>query len=223
MISEPELEGGEEPGNPEVLTADPPPRPPRSRRPWLWALGGAVVASALWGGVLYAYGQREPSGPDLRGYGAVENLCEAARLEALAGVLGKRTGAGSSPLMDEAAVHESECSVSFGSPGAELGVRVAYTLHRVVDPGPEFEARCRQAGLLQKIDGIGEQAFFEDMGEDGGRLRVLDGQAEIDVVLYHQREVVDGEAVTTVPSVDLSGIETPMTKDVLALMAALRK
>ncbi|MER7912339.1 hypothetical protein [Streptomyces sp. NPDC096068] len=91
----------------------------------------------------------------------------------------------------------------------------------MTDPGPEFEVRAQQAGLLRKVDGIGETAFFDDMEEEGGRLRVLDGQAEFQVDIFSQDYTMDGEEI--VSSLDLSGIEVPMTQDVLALMAALKK
>ncbi|WP_432115037.1 hypothetical protein [Streptomyces sp. S1] len=221
MISEPELVGGGGFERPEVLTEAPPPRPPRAHRPWLWALGGAVLASAVWGGGLYAYERGEPAGPDLAGYKEVDDLCEVVRFEALAEALGKQRESGSSPVMKEPAISETSCSVAFGPQEGGRSVDITYTLHKVVDPGPEFEARAQQSGLLVKVDGIGEQAFFDDMEEEGGRLRVLDGPAEFQVDIFSQDYTMDGEEISS--SIDLSGIEVPMTQDVLALMAALKK
>ncbi|KOX40324.1 hypothetical protein ADL08_22770 [Streptomyces sp. NRRL F-6492] len=208
---------------PEVLTEAPPPRPPRARRPWLWALGGAVAASAVWGGGLYAYGREEPAGVDLKGYRQVEDLCEVARLEALTDALGKRRDNGSSPTVDEPAIGEMSCTVGFGPEGGEQSVGITYTLHKMVDPGPEFEARAQQFGLLKKVDGIGEQAFFDDMEKEGGRLRVLDGPAEFQIDIVSQDYMLNGEEITSGTRADLSGIDVPMTQDLLALMAALKK
>ncbi|MFC8587100.1 hypothetical protein ACFUGD_21515 [Streptomyces sp. NPDC057217] len=221
MISEPELVGGGGFERPEVLTEAPPPRPPRAHRPWLWALGGAVLASAVWGGGLYAYERGKPAGPDLKGYRHVEDLCEVVRFEALAEALGKRRESGSSPVTNEPAISETSCSVAFGPQEGGQSVDITYTLHKVVDPGPEFEARAQQSGLLVKVDGIGEQAFFDDMEKEGGRLRVLDGPAEFQVDIFSQDYTMDGEEISS--SIDLSGIEVPMTQDVLALMAELKK
>ncbi|WP_055601660.1 hypothetical protein [Streptomyces aureus] len=223
MISEPEFVGAVEFDDPEVLTETPPPRPPRARRPWLWALGGAVLASAVWGGGLYAYGQQKDTGPDLGRYKPVEELCEVAGLKGLAGALGKRTDAGSGPFLDEPAVSESSCQITFGSAETGPGVSVTYTLHKVTDPGPEFAARAQRYGVLQKVDGVGEQAFFDDASGQGGRLLVLDGQAEFELQVYTQGGYeVDGKLIE-VPPVDLSGIDVPMIQDTLALMRALKK
>ncbi|MFE5911821.1 hypothetical protein ACFQ6B_22460 [Streptomyces wedmorensis] len=223
MISEPELVGGVEFDEPEVLTETPPPRPPRAGRPWLWALGGAVLASALWGGGLYAYGQQKDPGPDLGGYKPVGPLCEVAELKALGGALGKRSQEGVGSVVDEPEISESSCYVTYGQADTGPTVSVTYTLHKVTDPGPEFETRARQFGILQKVDGVGEQAFYDDGGDQGGRLRILDGQAEIELQISTQMSMdVDGKLIE-VPPVDLSGIDVPLTQDALALMQALKK
>ncbi|MGW1012010.1 hypothetical protein ACWD4X_18515 [Streptomyces termitum] len=231
MISEPEFVGGADFDGREVLTeADPPPSAARdrSRRPWAWALTGALVASALWGGGLYGYGRwsdgREEEAADLGGYRVVENLCQRAGLKALEAVLGKRSGAsGSSPSLDEPALAQSSCSVTFGEGDREQGVEVVYTLHKVTDPGPEFGALAKYHGLAKPVGGVGEEAYFADHGEDGGELRVLDGQAVLELSphrSYYEDE--NGEAVEQgVP--DLSGIDVPMAQDALALLAELRK
>ncbi|MEU2506745.1 hypothetical protein ABZ621_18830 [Streptomyces sp. NPDC007863] len=226
MISEPELEGGAPFETAEVLTEERPPRPPRpprARRPWLWALGGAVAASAVWGAGLYAYGQRAEPGPDLGGYRAVDDLCARAELKGMAAVLGKRGTAGAGPELDDPAMRQSTCTVNFGEGDREQSVNVRYTLHRVTDPGPEFAAVAEEFGLTEPIGGVGEQAFFSDRAEDGGMLRVLDGQAVLELEAsrtYYETE--DGELVQQ-GAPDLSGSDVPLTQDALALMAALKK
>ncbi|MFE0648809.1 hypothetical protein ACFVZH_09510 [Streptomyces sp. NPDC059534] len=224
MISEPEFVGGVEFDEPEVLTETPPPRPPRPGRPWLWAVGGAVLASAVWGGGLYAYDQRKDPGPDLGGYKPAEGLCEVAKLKALTAVLGKRSQDGVGPFLNEPEVSTSSCSATFGPAETGQSLQVSYTLHKVIDPGPEFESWARQFGLLQAVGGVGEQAFFDDRGEEGGTLRVLDGQAEIELQIYRQDAYDDkGRVIESKHPVDLSGIDVPMTQDAIALLEALRK
>ncbi|AVH95701.1 hypothetical protein GCM10010497_04870 [Streptomyces cinereoruber] len=224
MISEPELVGGGGFERPEVLTEAPPSRPPRARRPWLWALGGAVAASAVWGGGLYAYERAKPTGPDLGGYKEVDDLCGKAGLEALAGVLGKRSEEGAGPLVDDPTLHRRSCMLTFGSPETGYSGNIVYTLHKATDPGPEFGAWGKYYELATPIDGVGEKALFDDRGGEGGELRVLDGQVEIELSVSRQYVTDEnGELVQETEPVDLSGIEVPMTQDLLALMAELRK
>ncbi|MFF3758499.1 hypothetical protein [Streptomyces sp. NPDC002185] len=224
MISEPELVGGEAFDASEVLSDAPPPRPPRARRPWVWALGGVVLASAVWGGGLYAYGQRKDPGPDLGGYPTGVKLCEKAGLKALGGILGKRSEDGVGPEMDDPTVYETSCSMAFGDPDAGYSAQLSYTLHKVTDPGPEFPARAKYYDLATPIGGLGEQAFFSDRGGDGGEIRVLDGQAEFELQIYRQYSTDEqGKPLGEGKAVDLSGIDVPMTQDLLALMEALRK
>ncbi|MFD8639064.1 hypothetical protein ACFV14_02015 [Streptomyces zaomyceticus] len=227
MISEPEFEGGTTFETAEVLTEERGPRPPRARRPWLWALGGAVAASAVWGGGLYAYEQRKEPGPDLGGYATVaeEELCKLAKLRALSGILGERNVDGHGAVLDEAAISEASCSAAFGPQEAGQTVDVRYTLHKTIDPEHEFEARAQQSGVLRKIDGIGEQAWFDDAGGQGGTLWILDGQAELQFQMYWQIPFDEsGNPVEGAPEQpDLSGIDVPMSQDALALMAALKK
>ncbi|MFD4318842.1 hypothetical protein [Streptomyces sp. NPDC058548] len=223
MISEPELDGDTSYVTTEVLTEEQAPRPPRPRRPWLWALGGAVVASAVWGGALYAVQRGEEPGPDLGGYKQAK-LCEVAKLKALAGVLGERSEDGVGPEMDEPAVFETSCSMSFGAPESGYSVSLSYTLHKVSDPGPEFAPRSKYYDLTTPIGGLGEQAFFDDRGGEGGELRILDGQVEIALSIYRQYSTdAEGNEIGNTKPIDLSGIDVPMTQDMLALMAALKK
>ncbi|WP_369146239.1 hypothetical protein [Streptomyces sp. R44] len=224
MISEPELVGGAEFDDPEILTEAPPPRPPRARRPWLWALGGAVLASAVWGGGLYAYGQKKEPGPDLGGYTAEVKLCEVAKLKALGGILGKRSQDGVGPEMDDPSVYETSCQMTFGDPDAGYSASLTYTLHKVTDPGPEFMARSKYYDLTTPVGGLGEQAFFDGRGGEGGDLRILDGQAEIALNIYRQYSTdAQGRPLGEGKEIDLSGIDVPMTQDMLAVLAQLKK
>ncbi|MFD5771562.1 hypothetical protein ACFWIN_37835 [Streptomyces sp. NPDC127049] len=226
MISEPELVGGAPFETAEVLTEEREPRPPRGRRPWLWGLGGALVASALWGAGLYTYGlvQQRDEGMDLGGYKPVENLCEVSELKAMGMVLGKRAEDGVGPYFDEPALSESSCSVNYGEEDRQQSVQLSYTLHKVTDPGPEFEARAKYYELTQPIAGLGEKALFNDQGEAGGAMWVLDGQVELRIDMYVNVSYDEqGRPMGEGPQPDLSGIDVPMTQDALALLAALKK
>ncbi|WP_411108221.1 hypothetical protein [Streptomyces sp. c-19] len=227
MISEPELVGGVVFDAPEVLTEEKaarPPRPPRARRPWLWALGGAVLASAVWGGGLYAYERGEEPGPDLGGYKSVSGLCRLAELPALSAVLGERSADGEGPVTDDPAVLRVACPIRFGPPESGYSGWLSYTLHKVTDPGPEFDAQAKSADLHTPIDGLGEKAFFSDREGEAGELMVLDGQAEIALAVSRDYSVdAEGNETGNTEPIDLSGIEVPMTQDMLALMAALKK
>ncbi|MFJ5706013.1 hypothetical protein [Streptomyces sp. NPDC093105] len=225
MISEPELEGGAPYATVEVLTEERErtPRPPRGRRPWLWALGGALVASAVWGAGLYAYSGRTEPGVDLGGYKTVDDLCALAELKGMAAVLGERGGDGTGPDLDDPALERRSCTASFGTGDREQNVNITYTLHKRTDPGPEFAALAKGFDLMEPIGGVGEQAFFGDAGEDGGALRVLDGQAVLEFGVYRTHyETEEGEVVQR-GAPDLSGVDVPLTHDALALMAALKK
>ncbi|MFF9149979.1 hypothetical protein ACF1BN_34570 [Streptomyces sp. NPDC014861] len=223
MISEPELVDGAPFGTAEVPAEEGEPRPPRGRRPWLWGLGGALVASALWGAGLYAYGlaQRD-EGVDLGGYKPVEAFCDAARMKAMALVLGERIEGGPGRFLDEPALSESSCYINFGEGERQQSATVSYTLHKKIDPEVEFDARAKHSDLILPVSGVGERAFFGDRGEDGGAMLVLDGQAVVQIDIYRSYyENEDGEPGEGAP--DLSGIDVPMTQDVLALLAELKK
>ncbi|MCT4355533.1 hypothetical protein M5362_20565 [Streptomyces sp. Je 1-79] len=240
MISEPELIGGEDFPAAQVLDRDSresrdprqsreplEPRRPRPRRPWLWALGGAVVASAVWAGGLYAYERSRDEGVDLRGYRTVENLCERAELKALSVVLGKKSVDQETPTEKHPALDRAVCFATLGSPETGYSVQVVYELHKVTDPGPEFEPLLSVwASDAEPVEGLGEQAYVHrDEGDGGAWIRVLDGQAELEISFSDQQtwSPEKGQAVTETKKVDLSGIETVLVQDLTALMAALKK
>ncbi|MFJ3581334.1 hypothetical protein ACIPPS_03710 [Streptomyces sp. NPDC090127] len=232
MISEPELDGGDgfpapQLLAPQLLAPEPrEPKPPRPRGPWLWAVGGAAVASAVWAGGLVAYERSQSHGPDLGGYRTVEHLCEKAELKALSGMLGKQSVDRGSPTDRHPALDRARCSVTLGSADTGYGATVLYDLHKVTDPEPEFEARLGDLESEAKpYPGLGERAFFQrEDGDAGAWMRVLDGQAELEIWISVQQswDVEKAEATPITEKVDLSGIEAALAQDLADLMAALK-
>ncbi|MFD7899669.1 hypothetical protein [Streptomyces sp. NPDC059743] len=216
-------------------------RLPSQRAPWLWALGGAVVASAVWAAGLYAYG---PAGPDLGGYRISRNLCLDAELPALSAFLGK-------PQLPRAAVDEqlaidrAYCTLTLmgsrrdeakndSGPVPYTGVDINYTLHKRTDPGPEFDATVTQLApggaperRVMRIPDLGERAYLvTDPSRDTRELKVLDGQAVLTIAVSHSvNYTVDpatGEYQVPEPA-DFSGIEPAMVEDMRDLMDALKR
>ncbi|MFC8277747.1 hypothetical protein ACFUJR_35480 [Streptomyces sp. NPDC057271] len=231
MISEPELTGGDDFPAAQVLDPESPeprePRAPHPRRPWLWALGGAVVASAVWAGGLHAYERSRDGGPDLGGYRTVDSLCEIVELKALSVVLGAKSVAHDTRTETHPALDRSVCFATMGSAETGYSVQVSYALHKVTDPGPEFEAlRAFWWPDTEPVDGLGERAYVhaEASGDSAG-IRVLDGQAELEISFSSQQawDPDEEEPTTSTEKVDLSGIETVLAQDATALMAALKK
>lgn len=250
MISEPELVGEEPFATPQTpgavsapgtdgggvtddALASAGPRGPR--RAWLWALGGAVAASAVWACGLYAFGNQDP---DLGGYRATDDLCKAARLKHLQTALGTREGEGLPTRFEHATMDDAQCSVELKPTGYEPevdedgneivslhDVHISYTLHKRTDPGPEFDgavlARQRAWGTESEsaaVTGIGERAHVA-RGQDGSTitLDVVDGQAELSIAVTGGWDHESGE-----PATDVSEIEGLLVQDMQDLMAALR-
>lgn len=232
MISEPELVGEDgpipaPPHGPEPAVEPGPERERPARRPWWWALGGALVASALWAGGLYAY---QAMGPDLGGYRTSEDLCGKAKLEALGTAFGERQD--SEPDPEHHDVHEAldqtRCSVSFGTGEPAFAVDIAYQLHKKTDPGPEFEpaatADSWEDWEWKPVTGVGESAFFAQDDAGYASLTVLDGQAVLSLTVSMQMEMGPEEVVPSEPDHSaMDGVKDHMIKDMKALMAELRK
>lgn len=229
MISEPELVGGID--FPEAVAPLPvgqsEPKPPRARRPWLWALGGAVAASAVWAGGLALYERQDQAdGPDLRGYRA-EDPCAEAAFPGLSSAFGRKQESTNPLTQDHPALFRAECVVTLDAKPVPYDVAVSYTLHRVTDPRPEFEARMADPleGVGDRISGVGQLAYVKD--NDGGEmeLHVVDGQAVLSFTLSPVLTYEEGEDVLppAPPELDPAATRTFLVEDMTALMAELRK
>ncbi|WP_327234714.1 hypothetical protein OG349_12745 [Streptomyces sp. NBC_01317] len=207
-------------------------------RPWLWALGGAVAASAVWGAWAYAESQAEP---DLRGYRVSRDLCDDAKLSALSAAYGERRESGSHRVDERAEVDHAVCSVDLVRPpkgesfaSEYASVDLAYIRHKVTDPEPEFDASVTAPkawhvtdNKARRIADLGERAYLlSEVDGEGKELRVLDGQIELSLVLngvvVGQEDPVTGEMIVP-DGIDFEGIEPSMIEDMRDLMATLKK
>ncbi|THA79856.1 hypothetical protein [Streptomyces sp. A0592] len=229
MISDPELDGAGEtrPAQPAARTEESPPRGREAagagaRRPWLWALVGAALASAVWAGGLYALGDRLAA-PQLS-YRATENLCqdfEARALSRIAGDLHRYRPA--NRQSDHPAVRRAFCTLQNGESVSTLTVRAQVDLHRKTDPGPEFDVPSAWspaeagAGRTEEVRGLGERALLLVGPRDTSvELKVLHGGAVFTV----QADGIGGEPNTPA---DTAALRAAMIEDGRALLAALKK
>ncbi|MCC0096256.1 hypothetical protein K7B10_15970 [Streptomyces flavotricini] len=229
MIGEPELEGewdthrtptaAEEPGFPRERVGGP-------RRAWLWALGGAVVASAVWAGFLVAQDRFSSDGPRIA-YRHVEDLCEGRPMAALAKTEVK-PGSGLPGHGEHPALDWSYCTYHGEYTEKEAvyyQVQVLVELHKKTDPRAEFgtgagTGRDLFAGVdgpAEQVSGLPGRAEFHSMAGGGRhRLQVLDGGA---VFTLHVQWF--GPGAGSEPDTD--AIKAAMVEDMRALMASLRK
>ncbi|MFD9408888.1 hypothetical protein ACFWBN_17975 [Streptomyces sp. NPDC059989] len=225
MITEPELDGEWESERPADVAGSGDKkagRPPL--RPWLWALGGAVLASAVWAGVLTAQ-NRFADGPRIS-YRHTEELCKIAPMKALVGVTG--------PLDQRVARQErrpalewATCDFNGEWPDEGLGYygKVEVQLHRKTDPGPEFGAGLGLDAFIgpeidevQQVPGLGERALLHGY-MSASRLQVLDGGTVFTLTVQWTGQGPvgsDGEA-------DKDAVAAAMIEDARAVMTALKK
>ncbi|MCS0634504.1 hypothetical protein NX801_02255 [Streptomyces sp. LP05-1] len=244
--SGPEVPGprrsGPEPGGPErggpIAGPPPPPAGPPDRRPgrrpWLWALGGAALASALWAGAFLRYVPQDH--PDQDGYRSADGeLCALAELRSLSLALGrKRSTSGAEDTRHEA-LDQSYCSRSYarsgdGSPSAptapSYSVDLYYELHKRTDPAPEFEPRLIKGPFAAEpewspLAGLGDRAFFRAQ-EGRAELFVLDGPAVLELTVSQEMAYdAKGEPLLG-DQRDLAPLRPDMVTDLRTLMTRLR-
>ncbi|MEU4731026.1 hypothetical protein [Streptomyces sp. NPDC023588] len=232
MITDPEIDGGWDTAG----TAQPPQEfAPGGRaatagastaRPWLWALGGVVVASAVWAGGLYAFGDRL-SEPTLS-YRASKNLCEDFKARTLSGLTGDLHK--NRPVNEESshpAVYGAVCVLENGGDGPrDFTVGVQVDLHKKTDPSAEFDVPPLEliayTGDLrtEEVPGLGERAVMTaPAGDQTLALKVLDGGA----VFSLQANAATFEEKNGRPATDATAVQAAMIEDMRALMTALRK
>ncbi|MFD7661443.1 hypothetical protein [Streptomyces sp. NPDC059788] len=138
-----------------------------SAQHWLWALGGAVAASAMGGALLFAvgaFGDARPD-PDLAGYSYTSDLCDRTSFTPFESANFKIKPAGSSSSssgasgggaqnpqysgVQQGALDSMWCNAELKPSGADSGdysstwVYSSATLHKKTDPAPEFADNYR--------------------------------------------------------------------------------
>lgn len=190
-------------GYPAAGIPSPPPGPPgtpvgvpgapegagRTKAGWLWAIGGAVAASAIWASVLFATGSfsDEPS-PDLAGYGYTGDLCADTSLAPFENAHFKTKASTSSkdanPQHSGAQLNTMDtmsCNVSLEAENARstdyssTWMYNTVTLHKKADPAPEFADSYRSYEkqetstryTVENVPGLGDEAYLVTRRDDG--------------------------------------------------------
>lgn len=153
---------------------------------WLWAVGGAVVASAVWAGVLFAGGGFGEPEADLRGYAYQDDLCaktsftpfednryalEDSSTASSAGENPEHSG-GRHAALDSMSCNADLTPTEAGPDDySSTFVATKAVLHKKTDPAPEFEAQYRSYELqkssgytVEPVQGIGDEAFLVTRG-----------------------------------------------------------
>ncbi len=225
MISEPELDGEWGPERPaeaaEPGAGDRPLRRPPAR-PWLWALGGAVLASAVWAGTLAVQDRFVAAGPPIA-YRHVEDLCSRVRLPALGAMAGEFEG-GPQRQGESAALDWAYCQ--YTTPRSEgrasYLAEVRVELHKKSDPQHEFGNGPVLSPFMdvetvrpEKVPGLGEQALVSGLVRSP-QLQVLDGGAVFTLGAQWWGEDGDDE-------IDSDALRAAMIEDMRDLMGHLKK
>lgn len=250
MISEPEMVGEfDESAEREVLDASgsqrekgPRPRVPRAGARWLWALGGAVVASAVWGAVLFADGSRDGA-PDLHGYRLGQDPCPAVGLKSIGAAIAPREPESEfeTGMLRHDALDRAQCDISLRTGSeqqrSDKGWSVDYTvtvkvaLHKKTDPGVEFEAgrTLTDFGVepetkVEAVPGLGDTAYLISLEGGGQELRVLHGGAVLSLALASSFIWEDdGQAPDDAAELpDLGVHKAAMISDMRDLMSTLK-
>ncbi|MFC0597486.1 hypothetical protein [Streptomyces palmae] len=182
--------GGYGPGAPDAPGAPAAPQPPvppgggqgAGRKGLVWGLGGAVVASAVWAGAIFATGGFDDDKPtaDLAGYSYTGNLCEATDFSPFTDGKYKEDEPSSEEQNPEhnGTEHEAldvmNCDMDFKRDDSTDSYSSAwlYTnvqLHKKSNPQPEFQATYQAyenqrsgstAHKVKEITGIGDEAYL---------------------------------------------------------------
>ncbi|MDG4863017.1 hypothetical protein P8605_33255, partial [Streptomyces sp. T-3] len=187
-------------------------------------LAGALAASALWGGGLYAYAARQDK-PDIGGYQVTDNLCAQVGMKGLSAYFDRGddwdSTVGRNDAVDVADCRGELFAKSDVAPVGNLSVSVK--LHRAVEYRTEFDAaadtmveripKSQGEARLKWVEGIGDRAFVLTLdGTDGTEyktLYVLDGSAEFSLWVNVTR------------GADHGGLDKPMIQDLRAVMKKL--
>jgi hypothetical protein len=198
VISEPELTGGHDEGAAEVISdADRRPWWGGVRRPWVWGVGGVVLASAVWAGGVRWWSVQHDGRPDLHGYVLGDSPCAGPTLKPLTDAL---KAVDSEPVSPAAArlgtaLDQIRCTLSVGAAAGEgatdrYEVFVTIDLHRRTDPRAEFDDLVRVNGadltpveFAHRVAGLGDEAVAQTLSRQSEELKVLHGGAVFTLTL----------------------------------------
>ncbi|MFF3732841.1 hypothetical protein ACFYXM_21550 [Streptomyces sp. NPDC002476] len=249
MISEPEMTGDFGPTDSrEVMDGfgnDPVGRP-GERRPWLWALGGAVMATVLWAGAFFLYGLGDRR-PDMHGYRLDKDPCPSLRLKSIGAAIGPRESTTDTGprVVSHAALDQVRCYIPLRSPDGEeqpaRGWSIAYSvgvmvaLHKQTDPRAEFEALRRVTDLgiapeakLETVPNLGDRAYLLTSDDETSELRVLEGGAvfslSLSVFTHYLNSSPDERPPDDGPETpNASAYHSALISDMRDLMASLKR
>ncbi|MET8012591.1 hypothetical protein ABZU86_12640 [Streptomyces sp. NPDC005271] len=147
---------------------------------WLWGLGGAVVASAVWAGALLATGGSDGEAKaDLAGYRYTTDLCGPTDSQTFedAGYKEKSETGSTNPQhssSQDPALDSMTCNIDYEPSASSSGdyssvwLYTTASLHKKSDPGPEFEAQYRAyedqktstySYKVSAVSGLGDEAY----------------------------------------------------------------
>jgi hypothetical protein len=247
MISEPEMAGDFGAGETREVVGDFGREPVgglRPGRPWLWALGGVAVASALWAAALflYGFGDREP---DMHGYRLNEDPCPTLRLKAIGAAIAPKesTEEAAAGLLNHPALDQIQCFIHLQSPAGaarpgkgwsfDYTVGITVALHKKTDPGAEFEAQrgvidggAYPEAKLEAVPNLGDKAYLL-IWDDGSELRVLEGGAVLSLRLhvvtqYESDDEGEGAAEDSPDIPDLAPYQSAVISDMRDVMSSLK-
>lgn len=216
----------------------------RLNRPWWWALGGVLAASALWAPAVFVHGLGVQK-PSTHGYRLDKDPCPSVGLTSISAAVAPRVSADvlDSGLLKHTAVDQAQCSIVV-RPLAEAKqsktgwsldhyVGITVTLHKETDPGVEFAARRRitdqgivPADNVKTVPDLGDTAYLITRDTSNTELRVLDGGAVLSLTLTvsssYQSEDTDDEIGEGPEIPDVSSYQPAMVNDMRDLMAGLK-
>ncbi|MDW8806876.1 hypothetical protein P1P68_19335 [Streptomyces scabiei] len=159
----------------------------------LWALVGAVVASAAWAGGVFLLGGDDTEA-DLRGYRAESNLCSSVDYSSFKNEYPEEDTEPVHNALEHEALDESYCSISLKESStssiSDAYFSVQVDLHKKTDPGPEFTAVWSEYDQryedydVEKVSGFGDEAYLvtedttsgdDNSGSRAATLAVRDG------------------------------------------------
>ncbi|MEU3247494.1 MULTISPECIES: hypothetical protein [unclassified Streptomyces] len=248
VISEPEMAGEFDVVTSREVRGDFDSEPVARRRlskPWWWALGGVLAASALWAPAVFVYGLGIQK-PSTHGYRLDKNPCPSVRLTSISAAVAPRVSSDvvQAGLLKHAAVDQAQCSITVrplaktkplkAGWSLDYYVGITVTLHKETDPEVEFEAQQRMtdqglvpADNVRTVPDLGDTAYLITRDISNTELRVLDGGAVLSLDLAassnYQSEDADDEIGEGPEMPDISSYQSAMVNDMRDLMASLKR